>query len=52
MQEAKRSFMDETKEEYERAVKKSVLDYILLDQKEQDRLQIILPDKVNHALHL
>ena len=47
LQDAKRAFLAETQEEYQRAVKKAVLDYVLLDEKEQLRLGLPLPDKVN-----
>ena len=43
---AKRRFLDEMTEDYQQAIKKGMLDYVLLDDVEQERLGVPVPVKV------
>ena len=51
LKEARKEFMEEAREDYCAAVKKANVDYVLLDQEEQDRLGVPMPLKVMHGLH-
>ena len=46
LQEAKRCFLRDMDDNYCSAIKKGVLDYVLMDKKEQKRLSLDLPEKV------
>ena len=47
---AKRRFLDEMTHDYQQAIKKGMLDYVLLDDVEQERLGVPVPDKVRFVL--
>ncbi|XP_023932407.1 dynein heavy chain 3, axonemal [Lingula anatina] len=47
--EARKQFQQEMEEDYRTAVQKCVLDYILLDIKEQERLGVFPPPKPSHS---
>ncbi|XP_064633532.1 dynein axonemal heavy chain 3-like isoform X2 [Lineus longissimus] len=47
--ETKKKFVKEMDEDYKHAVRKAQLDYVLLDDKEQERLGITLPIKISNS---
>ena len=49
---ARRAFTSELQSVYKAAMKKSILDYMLLDKTEQLRLGVLLPNKVGSRTHL
>ena len=52
LKEARKDFMEEAKTDYRYAVKKAMVDYVLLDGQEQERLGVPMPDKVHESVHL
>ena len=52
LKQAKADFLEEMSDDYIFATKKGMLDYVLLDPKEQERLGVPVPYKVNSLITL
>ena len=48
---ARAQFLEEARTEYRAAVKKATVDYVLLDDGEQERLGVPMPKKVRNFKH-